>query len=371
MIKRSFAITRILSRTEESLSVEWFSDHSRSNAIVGVLSECPFFVPLGRVRRANVRRRGAALLHMDSDGEDALTQLLDDSATALPSVPPRDSRPFACKPRESPSRGRDGSRRSPSPPLVTASRSLRRSPVRHARAASWSACAAMWRASQLLWSVSAVTATAWWSTRWSTPFATPPMCAVQGVRMLREAGCQERPVRATGIDGAHPCAPPALGDLRSSKSALLPICHRPPGRNGASSAMPSGALSRRTWPNARHRCLVVPALAPEPVQDDAETTRSQSPAAMTWAQRAAPACSRSTSANARTAVHRFVCSCVLYRDVQMSREAGCRERHHRPEGNRGHPGTPRVRAARVPTPMRHLTVRPSGIATVPPLSVLR
>jgi hypothetical protein len=47
MIKRSFAITRILSRTEESLSVEWFSDHSRSNAIVGVLSECPFFVPSG------------------------------------------------------------------------------------------------------------------------------------------------------------------------------------------------------------------------------------------------------------------------------------------------------------------------------------
>jgi hypothetical protein len=45
MIKRSFAITRILSRTEETLSVEWFSDHSRSNAIVGVLSECPFFVP--------------------------------------------------------------------------------------------------------------------------------------------------------------------------------------------------------------------------------------------------------------------------------------------------------------------------------------
>jgi hypothetical protein len=47
MIKRSFAITRILSRTEETLSVEWFSDHSRSNAIVGVLSECPFFVPTG------------------------------------------------------------------------------------------------------------------------------------------------------------------------------------------------------------------------------------------------------------------------------------------------------------------------------------
>jgi hypothetical protein len=57
-------------------------------------------------------------------------------------------------------------------------------------------------------------------------------------------------------------------------------------------------------PNARHRRLVVPAPAPE----DAKNTRSQAQFAMTWAQRAAPACSRSTSAAARAAAHRFVCS---------------------------------------------------------------
>jgi hypothetical protein len=65
MIKRSFAITRILSRTEETLSVERFGDHSRSNAIVGVLSHCAFLYPEASPIR--VARCSASLRNLGPD----------------------------------------------------------------------------------------------------------------------------------------------------------------------------------------------------------------------------------------------------------------------------------------------------------------
>jgi len=104
------------------------------------------------------------------------------------------------------------------------------------------------------------------------------------VRMPREAGCRERPVRAAGLH-------------RLAIAALVP-------RPRTHLVRLHGLFA----PNARHRRLVVPAPALEPAPEDAETTRSQTRSAMTWAQRAAPACSRSTSAAARAAAGSFVCS---------------------------------------------------------------
>ena len=45
--KRTFAITRVFSRTAKSPTVEWFSVLSRSEAIVGVFSDCTCAVPRG------------------------------------------------------------------------------------------------------------------------------------------------------------------------------------------------------------------------------------------------------------------------------------------------------------------------------------
>jgi hypothetical protein len=99
------------------------------------------------------------------------------------------------------------------------------------------------------------------------------------------------------------------GDLRSSKSAVLPIAHRPPGRAGAPSAQSPHSVPRPATPgvlpyalraslrlfkiapgdflapNARHRRLVVPAPARAPVSEGTERGATPTRAQMTWAQR--------------------------------------------------------------------------------------
>jgi len=111
-------------------------------------------------------------------------------------------------------------------------------------------------------------------------------------------------------------------------------------------------------PNARHRRLVVPGPAPAPVSEGAEQGATRTHAQMSVKLSVCAGCSTSMSAAARAVALRFACLCVLYRDVRMSREAGCRKRHHRPAGDRSHPRPPRDPRSTRPTAGTTLNTSP-------------
>ena len=105
-------------------------------------------------------------LDLDPEGEDALTQLQGASIRFAVAVGPIAGRKTLRL--HTPGAALDGPVREPPKPFTAArdgfSLNAAVAWLRPAIAGSWSACAAMWRAPPLPWSVSAATATDWWST---------------------------------------------------------------------------------------------------------------------------------------------------------------------------------------------------------------
>jgi hypothetical protein len=114
----------------------------------------------------------------------------------------------------------------------------------------------MWRALPSGWSVPAATATPWWSTSSSTPFAMgPPTSCYSGHPALRPSG------------------PPSAVRNRSRRFRRALGRHRPPGRCGASSSNPSRGLARPVRPQC-HRRLVVPARVSDGAEPGAVSARA-------------------------------------------------------------------------------------------------
>ena len=152
-----------------------------------------------------------------------------------------------------------------------------------------------------------------------------------------------RPVRALELMAQIPVRHPS-GDLRSStnspgansnarsaarrarsmdgpcKSAILPSCHCPPGRIGTPSAMSSGALSRRPCPQRKPPPPRPPRTTPRACARRRRGHWGANPRRDELGATLAPGvCNRHQPLPAlrRTA---SCCSCVLHRDVRMSRE---------------------------------------------------